>query len=157
MIPGQTIQNYLRVLPPYLNPVNNLKTVFAILSMLQAVTAIIGGRCTHFNSSFGTSPPFFWSWRNVNNSALFPSQTDGHILPTTVPRPLVTVAGLGGGHMPPAGCFYTLVGRKKFFGCWHCSPSRMQGQPFSHCQGASQYLKQPLIQRGRAQGAEKRP
>lgn len=106
---------------------------------------------------FGTSPPFFWSWRNDNNSALFPSQMDGHILQTTVRRPLVTVAGLGGGHMSPAGCFYMLVGRKKFFGGWHCSPSRLYGQPFSHSQGASQYLKQPQIKRGRAPGAEKWP
>lgn len=93
----------LCLMPLYLNPVNNLKTVFAILSMLQAVIAVIGGRCIHFNSSFGTSPlppTFFQSWKNVNNSALSLSQTDGHILQTTVPKPLVTVAGLGGEHMP---------------------------------------------------------
>lgn len=43
---------------------------------------------------------------------LSPGQMDEHILQTTDPGPLVTVAGLRGGHVSLAGCFYMPVGKK---------------------------------------------
>lgn len=77
---------------------------------------------------------------------------------TTVPRPLVTVAGLRVGHMPQGGSFCMFpyaCPEKKVFGGWNCSPGRIYRQTFSHSQEDSRDAS--YVYRGNRTLAEKQP